>query len=135
MKHDLIKVRLSRGIGLCRDGATGHCIYCGLPDWLTFAHIHKEDLHLSDGDPKRVFRLCWSHHHGAYRQYRISTKELFECERVWIEEPAHRPEPHPRDVELLQRPQLGDEWTGGKYAICKYALPNLLQRMETKTAH
>jgi hypothetical protein len=86
-----------------------------LPDWLTFAHIHKEDLHLSDGDPTRVFRLCWNHHNGSYRQYRISTEELLECERVWIEEPARRPQPPPRDVELLQRPQLGCEWTGGRY--------------------
>jgi hypothetical protein len=89
---------------LRRVGATTHCVGCGLPPpWLNFAHIHEQDLHLSDGDPCRVFRLCWNHHHGAYAYYQISTRELLECERIWIEEPEHRPQPHPRDNELVQR--------------------------------
>jgi hypothetical protein len=122
-----IRVRTSKGVGRCRRGATTHCIFCGLPDWLTFAHIHPEDLLLSDGDPTRVFRLCWNHHPGAYRQYRISTEQLLEYERIWIEDPARRPQPPSRDDELLQRPRLGCEWTVGKYPI-----PDLLQRMATE---
>src|SRR4051812_44937715 len=57
---------------LRRVGATSHCIICGMPDVpgvLSFAHIHRRDAGFSPhGDERRVFRLCWHHHHGGYDQ-------------------------------------------------------------------
>jgi hypothetical protein len=112
---------------LCRDGATEACIWCGIshPRWLTWAHIHKEDLLLSpDQDWRRVFRLCWRESHGAYAHYQLTTKELLAAEEVWINNPSKRPQPHQRDIELMQREILGCEWTGGLWE-----LPPLLARM------
>jgi hypothetical protein len=67
-----IRTRGNQGLELRRKGATTHCIVCGIPDLtgvLTFAHIHIQDLTLSpDGNPSRVFRLCWHQHHGCYDQ-------------------------------------------------------------------
>jgi hypothetical protein len=117
----LIKVRTRKGVGRCRRGATTHCIYCGLPNWLTFAHIHREDLHLSGGDPTRVFCLCWNHHNGAYRQYRILTEELLEYERIWIEEPARRPQPPSRDDELCsgRNSAVSGPAVSTRYLLCR----------------
>jgi hypothetical protein len=96
---------------LRRIGATDNCIVCGMPAWpgvLSFAHIHMRDLDLSPRkDPTRVFCLCWHHHHGCYDQGYISTSELLEAEMVWIEN-GQRPEPHPRDVALMQRVAAGE---------------------------
>jgi hypothetical protein len=89
------------------------CVVCGISDprWLTWMHIHPEDLHLSPNrDPLRVFRGCWLHSHGAYAHYQLPTEWLLEAERIWIEEPEHRPQPDPRDIELMQRESLGCEW-------------------------
>ena len=83
---------------LCRDGATEACIWCGIshPRWLTWAHIHKEDLLLSpDQDWRRVFRLCWRESHGAYAHYQLTTKELLAAEEVWINNPSKRPQTAP----------------------------------------
>jgi hypothetical protein len=90
---------------LRRIGATDACIWCGMPDvggTLTWAHIHPKDRALaSEGDLARVFRLCWQHHHGAYDQGYISTAELIAAEDRWIA--GSRPQPHPRDIELMRR--------------------------------
>jgi hypothetical protein len=89
---------------------------------VAFAHIHPDDLDLSPNrDPRRVFATCWHHHHGCYAHFLISTEELLEAERIWIEEPEHRPTPHPRDVALMRRVSLGCERTGKRFP--------LLQRM------
>jgi hypothetical protein len=98
------------GKQLHRVGATDNCIVCGMPAFpgvVAFAHIHMRDLDWSPlKDPTRVFCLCWHHHHGCYDQGYISTKELLEAEMVWIEN-KRRPEPHPRDAELIWRVQSG----------------------------
>jgi hypothetical protein len=75
-------------------------------------------------DPHRVFCTCWIHHHGFYAHYQLTTEELLEAERVWIEAPNRRPQPHPRDIELMQRESLGCEWTGKRWEP-----PPLLTRM------
>jgi hypothetical protein len=96
---------------LRRVGATENCIVCGMPDLpgvLSFAHIHMRCLDLSPcRDPTRVFCLCWHHHHGCYDQGYISTRELLEAELVWIEN-KKRPEPHLRDIALMQRVFSGE---------------------------
>lgn len=99
---------------LCRKGATEACIWCGIwhPGWLTWAHIHKEDLLLSpDRLPHRVFRLCWLHSHGAYGHYQLTTAELRAAEEIWINNPSGRPQPDPRDIALMQRVSPGVEWS------------------------
>jgi len=107
---------------LCRKGATEACVVCGIsdPGCLTYMHIHEEDVRSSpdrspDQDPRRVIRGCYNHHFGVYGRYRVSTEFLLERERIWIEEPSRRPQPHPRDIELTQRESLGCEWTGGRW--------------------
>jgi hypothetical protein len=112
--------RASRDWELFRIGATEACIHCGIfePDWLTWVHIHSEDLHLSpDGDERRVFRGCWNLHFGCYGRYRVPGEYLLELERIWNEEPEHRPQPHPRDIELMQRVSLGCEWAPKRVVV------------------
>jgi hypothetical protein len=114
-------VRGSRGRELLRIGATTPCIYCGMPilrpqGFYRSREIHEEDLHLTlNRDPRRVFATCWRHHHGCYAHYLISTEELLEAERIWVEESEHRPKPHPRDIALMQRHSLNCEWTGKRF--------------------
>jgi len=97
------------------EGASTHCVYCGRRP-VTFAHIHEEDLHSSPNrDWRRVFCLCGHHHNGCYAQYTLSTEELLEAERFWIEQPSRRPKPDERDSELMRRESLGCEWSGKRW--------------------
>ena len=108
----------SHGQELFRLGATSHCIVCGMPNIpgvLSFAHIHRRDTHLSlYGDERRVFRLCWGHHHGGYDQNWISTEELLEAEAVWFAD-TPKPKPHRRDIAFMQRAAAG-----GRKHICAW---------------
>jgi hypothetical protein len=46
------------------------------------------------GAHKRVFRLCWFHHHSGYDKGYITTEELIEAEDAWIA--GRRPKPQCR---------------------------------------
>ena len=116
--------RLVRG-RLQRVGAVEACIFCGMPNLpgtLTWAHIHERDLALAPGsDRRRVFRLCWQHHHGGYDQGYLTTPELLGAEEAWIADPANRPRPHPRDIALMRRVAAGEveqnsQWVPGDSA-------------------
>jgi hypothetical protein len=106
-----IRVSANRGSQLRRIGAVDNCIVCGmpgLPGVLTFAHIHRRDLHLSpQNDPMRVFCLCGHHHHGCYDQGYISTMELLQAEEIWSQN-KRRAKPHPTDVALMKRVKNGE---------------------------
>ncbi len=92
-----------------RSGTTGACVVCGLKILasLTWAHVHVEDQALVENSPDRVFRLCWTHHHGFYDQGYISTVELLDAEDVWITN-KERPMPHPRDQDITNKVLSGD---------------------------
>jgi hypothetical protein len=83
-----VRARAKRGSQLRRIGAPDHSIFCGmpaLPGVTAFTHIHMRDLHLSPRrDARRVFCLCWHHHHGCYDQGYISTLELMRAEEMWM---------------------------------------------------
>jgi hypothetical protein len=144
----------SHGQELFRLGATSHCIVCGMPDIpgvLSFAHIHRRDTHLSPyGDERRVFRLCWGHHHGGYDQNWISTEELLEAEAVWF---ADTPKPIDRkpsraalaSSSLIARPMaiisamaasifLSDRCLVGYRLPHRSDLPTTLPRHHSSTA-
>ena len=61
-----------------------------------------------EGDRRRVFRLCWQHHHGGYDQGYLTTSDLLEAEKLWITEPENRLQPHPRDIALMRRVATGE---------------------------